>query len=438
MPDRAPRLFQTYVSLLLAGGMGALALAASEVRALDPAIVGGFVVAAFLAQSSPARPRPDITVSLINVVLFCALLVAGRGLAVVAAVAAVTAMTRQVTDRPGVRLAFNAGMHVVSTFLAGTVFLALGGVPGDLASVLEPRGVGVVLVSALVLTVANNGLMAVTLRLTRGERLWQAFLELVGSAAVLQVFYVGLSIVAAVLLLEVHAIALVLLLVPALVARSGLLGFQAETEAYDRMVRAFVKAIEVKDGYTRGHAERVATLAEEVASELGFAYDDRVLARYGALLHDVGKIGIPLTIINKRGPLDDEEFARIREHPETGAEMLRDIDFLGPAVEIVRYHHERMDGRGYPHGVAHTELPPLVRIVTAVDAFDAMTSTRSYRRALDVGTAMAELRRCAGAQFDPDVVDALDRVVQRLDWQPTIDLTGPEPAAPRRLTRAAR
>jgi putative nucleotidyltransferase with HDIG domain len=221
--------------------------------------------------------------------------------------------------------------------------------------------------------------------------------------------------------LHVSPWALVLMAVPALVARYALLAFEKVDEAYDRLVRGFVKAIEVKDLYTRGHSERVSELSVEVAEELGIPYDERRLTRYAALLHDVGKIGVPLCVINKPGPLDDDEFAEIKKHPTIGAEILRDIDFLAPAIDIVRYHHERLDGRGYPHGIGGDDLSLIVRIVTAVDAFDAMTSTRSYRRAFSVEEAVAELHRCEGGQFDPDVVAALERTVARIGWTPTTD-----------------
>jgi putative nucleotidyltransferase with HDIG domain len=239
----------------------------------------------------------------------------------------------------------------------------------------------------------------------------------------LQAPYVGIAILAAALLRAggMGPVLLLLLVLPVIVARMGLLAFQRTDEAYDRLVRSFVTAIEVKDLYTRGHSERVAELSVHVAEELGIPYEERRLTGYAALLHDVGKIGVPLCVINKPGPLDDDEFEQIKRHPTIGASILRDIDFLEPVLDVVRFHHERLDGRGYPHGVGEDDLDDLVRIVTTVDAFDAMTSTRSYRRALGIEEAVAELRRCAGRQFDPRMVEALATVVGRLDWQPTVE-----------------
>ncbi len=237
----------------------------------------------------------------------------------------------------------------------------------------------------------------------------------------MQVPYVGIAVLTVVVLERASWWALLLMAVPALIARYGLHAFQALDEEYERLVSGFVKAIEIKDLYTRGHSERVSQLSVHVAEELGVGYEERRITKYAALLHDVGKVGVPLCIINKPGPLDDDEFAKMQEHPTIGVEILHDIDFLEPAIDIVRYHHERLDGRGYPHGVDEEHLSRLVRIVTAVDAFDAMTSTRSYRRALSVEEAIAELERCSGPQFDAEVVAALTACVRRLDWQPTVD-----------------
>jgi putative nucleotidyltransferase with HDIG domain len=274
----------------------------------------------------------------------------------------------------------------------------------------------------VIYVLVNNLLVGIVVALASGEPMHSA-LSSVLQVGWLQGPYVGIAILAAALLRAggIGPVLLLLLALPVLIARSGLVAFQKTDEAYDRLVRSFVTAIEVKDLYTRGHSERVAELSVHVAEELGVPYDERRLTGYAALLHDVGKIGVPLCVINKPGPLDDDEFAQIKQHPSIGARILRDIDFLAPVLDIVRFHHERLDGRGYPHGASEEELGDLVRIVTAVDAFDAMTSTRSYRRALQVEEAVAELRRCVGRQFDTRMVEALARVVERLDWQPTVE-----------------
>ena len=176
------------------------------------------------------------------------------------------------------------------------------------------------------------------------------------------------------------------------------------------------EVIEGDDAYTGEHSRGVITLATDIAAELGIeeGADEFRLVEFGALLHDVGKIAIPKEIINKAGPLDDEEWAIMRRHTVAGQAML---DKIGGSMTdvgaIVRASHERWDGKGYPDGKAGDDIPRAARIVAVADAFSAITTTRSYRRAQSPEAAVEELRRCAGTQFDPQVVEALVAVLAR-------------------------
>src|SRR5262245_48765544 len=146
------------------------------------------------------------------------------------------------------------------------------------------------------------------------------------------------------------------------------------------------------------------------AREYGVPEKDLADLAHGVLLHDIGKIGIPDAILLKPGPLTAEEWTIMRRHPEIGARLIRDIPFLQGAIPIVRHHHERWDGAGYPDGLRGVEIPLGARIFAVVDAFDAMTFDRPYSRAISFADARAEVRRSAGAHFDPAVVDAFMRV----------------------------
>ena len=137
------------------------------------------------------------------------------------------------------------------------------------------------------------------------------------------------------------------------------------------------------------------------------------------MLHDVGKLGVPTKVLQKTGPLTEEELAAIQLHPMRGLEIVRQIGFLNEALDGIMHHHERMDGKGYPMGLAGDEIPEFARVIAVADAFDSMTSTRSYRGARSVEEAVAELRKCAGRQFDPVLVDAFITALQRDGWRPS-------------------
>lgn len=169
---------------------------------------------------------------------------------------------------------------------------------------------------------------------------------------------------------------------------------------------ALAQALETKDAYTRGHSERMVQRAEAVAERLGLPEVETELLRYSAILHDIGKIGIPDNILNKPDKLTDEEYRLIKEHPIRGAEIVKQVKALEPVASIILQHHERWDGKGYPQGLKGEAIPIEARIVSVLDAFDAMTSDRPYRKALPIERVIGELKRCSGTQFDPKVVDA--------------------------------
>ncbi len=184
---------------------------------------------------------------------------------------------------------------------------------------------------------------------------------------------------------------------------------------YSQPIAELVDAIEWKDLYTHGHVRRVASYAVMIGKELGLSSTELRRLALGAQMHDVGKIGVPDRILKKAGPLTDEEFETIKLHAARGYEIAQQVKALQPASEAIFFHHERVDGLGYPHGLRGEEIPLHARIVSVADAFDAMTSGRVYQPAVNHELALEELRRCAGTHFDALCVDAFALVLKRLD-----------------------
>jgi ribonuclease P protein subunit RPR2 len=176
-------------------------------------------------------------------------------------------------------------------------------------------------------------------------------------------------------------------------------------ENYLATARTLAFIVEAKDSSTREHLERTHDYAKALARVVTGG-DVTAELSYGFLLHDVGKVGIPESILCKPGPLTDEEYEVMKTHPLIGVQIVTPIQFLGGAVDVIRCHHERWDGKGYPDGLAGEEIPQGARIFSVCDTFDAMTSDRPYRRALPFDAAVEEIERNGGTQFDPVVVDA--------------------------------
>ncbi len=189
--------------------------------------------------------------------------------------------------------------------------------------------------------------------------------------------------------------------------------FDQLQEATVGIMQALGEAIESRDHYTSGHVEEVSTYAVELAAAMGLGHADVETVRRGALLHDIGKIAVGETLLQKRGPLSEQEAEEMRQHPAIGAAIVQHVKSLSSVVPVVLYHQEKFDGSGYPQGLKGKEIPLGARIIAVTDAYHAMTSHRPYRQSLGHAHAVAELRRCAGTHFDPEVVEAFLQVLDR-------------------------
>ena len=184
------------------------------------------------------------------------------------------------------------------------------------------------------------------------------------------------------------------------------------SETYDELEKAYLEivetlryTVEAKDTYTRGHSDRVSAYSVIIGEKLGLSEKDIKTLKIGGLFHDIGKIGIPDSILLKESKLTDDEYSQIKNHPSIGAHILSSVSYFKDMIPIVKHHHERYDGFGYPSKLKGEEIPYLARIAAVADSFDAMTSKRSYRNSLPLDVVIDEIERCKGTQFDPQIAE---------------------------------
>ncbi|MHB1136726.1 MAG: HD-GYP domain-containing protein [Coriobacteriia bacterium] len=345
------------------------------------------------------------SVSLSFAAAYAAMLYSGPLAAVLVAVAASTNIEEARAGKPLVIRMYNAGQLVLSAALAAFTYLILGG--HRLAEGVLPLAsmLGAAAAAAIVFYIANVLLVSLAVSIITAKR----FKETIGQLGFLS-YGSSLLVLALLGLLLAYLLAvqswfsLLLLALPFMVARRTFRVYVELTEAYASTVRSLVTAIEAKDPYTKGHSERVAEYSRRTAERMGLPRVDIDRLERAALLHDVGKIGVSLDTLVSPAKLTIEELYAIRQHPSLGGSLIADVEFLQDVVDIVRHHHERYDGAGYPDGLAAELIPLPARILAVADSFDAMTSDRAYRPQLSEAEACEELNRVAGSQLDADVV----------------------------------
>lgn len=185
-------------------------------------------------------------------------------------------------------------------------------------------------------------------------------------------------------------------------------------ELFSGTISAITEALDAKDSYTFGRSKRVTLYAFELGKKYGLSNSELSEIELAGILHDIGMIGISETILNKPGNLTPEEFAEIKKHVMLGVKILEDIKQLETVINIIKCHHERFDGKGYPHGLAGEEIPIGARIISIADAYDGMVSDRAYRKGLPHDVAIAEIKKSAGAQFDPNLVDIFLSIINSI------------------------
>lgn len=394
------------------------------------------VLAAMGALSWVARVpevRGGVYYSFLNIILLGSVVILGPvGTALVAAVA-------PVWDRQRLPLrarVYNTAMNVLSALSAGFVYLALGGLPAgrtrELDGVLPLLGHvgGPLLVADIVQAVTNVVLLGIVVSVSRGTPLMRYILDMLVSVGPAYIGYgvVGFLLVVLWLPAGTGMVSVLLIAAPLFVARWVMVQYSEESRTHEMTVHALVAALEAKDPSCAGHGERVAILAGWMGQELGFTSDQQRMLTLSARLHDIGRVTLSPHQVWPTAPLEGRALRALARHAEASVDLVRGIQFLAPALDGIRHHHERFDGRGYPDGLAGDAIPLSARLIAAADAFDALTCSPWLETRLDAAAALTVLQSRAGSHLDPLVVECLGRAIGRQDWPPERhELAHPEP-----------
>lgn len=319
--------------------------------------------------------------------------------------------------RPLIKIAFNVPLIVMTVGISGMVYEAFG----SLADLSSPIFLVPLAVCGIVYYAFNTWAVSFVISFSEGRSplhvwrknyMWNFFhiLAFIPVGAIIALLYANSGIWT-----------IALLIIPIFLARYSYQLYLDMREAHINTVAALTSAIDASDPFTHGHSYRVSRYALRIGRAMGMSSRDMEMLEYAALLHDIGKIAIQNEILLKVGPLTEEEWRSLKAHPDIGADIVEQLKFLREAVEVIRSHHERPDGTGYPRGLRGSDVPLAARILNVVDAFDAMTSDRPYRKALPIERVIEELETYKGIQFDSEVTDVLLDLYRRGEFKVIVE-----------------
>lgn len=421
--DPSPRAVWVYAGVLgaLAAGTAVVLSLVGEVAMGPPLVVLGLAAAAAFAERGSVRLSSTIDESISALpMLFAAVLFGPLAALIVASASMLGDFTR-----PYLRWAIYTSSRAITAAIVGAVALATSGT-------IENRSVAIAvstIVAAVVAQALDGFFASITVYLRRRGGVVETARLLLPVAAAAIPLYAPLVALLAIGYDQLSAWATMLFFVPALAAQRLYTLYQEQrhltdglTEANEQLERAnlsfaaaLVATLDARDQYTAGHSAAVAIYSRDIASRMGLDESDQQKAHLSGLVHDIGKIGLPPGLLEKAGPLTLEERRVMQSHSEIGERILVNVDTYSEIAHIVRHHHERVDGNGYPDGLSEPQIPLLSRIIAVADAYNAMTSNRPYREAMPSRVARMRLAQAVGTQFDTSVVAAFEAILATSD-----------------------
>lgn len=370
-----------------------------------------YTVLIIIAEQLPVHLPQDAEVTVGFAVVLSAILLFGKEASVLMIfVSVLVTELKRIKIMPFFKSLFNISLYVVMVGVAGFFYEFLGATPGKIDIYDDILNITALVVSYFLV---NVGLLTICISLLGREKISHVFVKNFKWALPNYLALAPLGVLLSVIFIEVKIMGIILFLVPLLVARHSFKLYMNMKKVYFDTIQALVTAIEAKDPYTRGHSDRVAHYANLISNEMNLSEKYANSLNCAALLHDIGKIGVPEHILNKPGKLSEEEFEKVKTHPVLGATIVKKIDFMADSSLFIRYHHERQDGTGYPEGLIGDNIPLGAAILSVADAYDALTSDRPYRKAKSPEDAIEEIEKNSGTQFKPEVVRALKKALEK-------------------------
>lgn len=315
-----------------------------------------------------------------------------------------------VFNTPFYQTLFNVSQSIIITILSALAYVYVGGTIGVDNFNLS---ILIILLTLLVDLILNTVIMARLMSLLSGEKFIRMWLNNIRGVLPSAAAVGTLGVIIALAYISYGPVAVLLFFGPLLLARYSFKLYMDMRHVYMETIKALTNAMEAKDSYTNGHASRVGEYAVKLAQALKLPDKKIENIKVAALLHDIGKIGVDDSILRKPGKLTEIEYAAIQQHPTIGAHILKDVDFLKDVLGIIKYHHERYDGNGYPEGIKGDLIPQEAAILSIADVYDAMTSDRPYRKALTPEEALAEIGKNAGTQFEPHLANSFVALINK-------------------------
>jgi len=299
---------------------------------------------------------------------------------------------------------FNMAALGITTGLSGIIYLNFGGNLGRISLMDNSFALIFAIITYLFI---NNFTMAEVISISQNIKLKKVWINNLKWTVPNYLALSVLGILISAIYLDMGIVAILLFFIPLTLARQSFKMYQDIKKVHLTTVQALISTIEAKDAYTKGHSERVAELSAQIARKMNYSESEIEKIKYAGYLHDVGKVSLESNILNKKGELSKKEYEIVKEHPEVGANIVKNVKYLEEVADYVKYHHERLDGSGYPEGLEGEEIPEGARILAVADVYDALTSNRPYRNAWNRNKALNLIEEDAGKCLDEDIVDKL-------------------------------